>query len=68
MIVLYSPIERENGPVVRRKDAAEKFRLEQEEIERKRLAWLAIPRRRKGLLSGKCVRKHGKFIVMMCYR
>mmetsp|Transcript_8681 Transcript_8681/g.12959 ORF Transcript_8681/g.12959 Transcript_8681/m.12959 type:complete len:1038 (-) Transcript_8681:53-3166(-) len=60
--------KRINGPVIRRQEAAEKYRKEQAEFERKRLAWLAIPRRYKGWLSGKCIRARGKIVVMSCYR
>jgi hypothetical protein len=58
----------ENGPVVRRRDLEEKKRLERLEEERRRKIWQETPKRFKGLMSGKCIRRYGKFIIVLSYR
>lgn len=65
---LFSPIIRENGPVVRRRDIEEIRRLEKLEEERKRKIWQDTPKRYKGWMSGKCIRKYGKFVIISSYR
>lgn len=62
------PEVRENGPVVRRRDIEEKIRLEKIEEERKRQIWRDTPRRYKGWMAARCIRKYGKFVVMSSYR
>jgi hypothetical protein len=54
--------------VVRRRDIEEIKRLERLEEERKRKIWQDTPRRFKGLMSGKCIRRYGKFVIVSAYR
>jgi len=63
-----SPIVRENGPIVRRREAKERARLAALEEERKRREWAAIPKRYKGFFASVTRRKYGKWIVMSLYR
>jgi hypothetical protein len=58
----------ENGPVVRRREIEEKRRLERLEEERRQRIWRETPKRFKGLMSGKCIRRYGKFLIVSSYR
>jgi hypothetical protein len=60
--------KRENGAIVRRRDAEEKIRLEKLEEERKRRIWEETPRRKKGWMSAICIRRFGHFAVLTTYR
>ena len=44
-----------------------KEKLELEEQERQRLAWLAIPKRKRGLICGYCFRGKGRLFVLAAY-
>lgn len=63
-----SPGKKENGPIVRRRDMLKRLKLEQEEEDRRRKEWMAIPKRLKGRFAGKAIRRNSRFFVLSCYR
>lgn len=58
---------RENGAQKRAREEAERLRREREEEEARRRAWLAIPRRIRGMTYCHATRQQGKLIVLASY-
>ena len=58
-----STLERENGAVKRKREEEERLRRLREEEERRRLAWLAIPKRKRGMIYAKAIRNCGKLVT-----